>query len=203
MLEERKISRVKERFAADLHDEIGAKVHGIGMLSDLAGKAISSPEKLRAIHQDIRGLTERLGRSVRYCTDLLAAEGLYTDMETDMRRMAERLSIDYELKIEGRDFLDGLSQRVRLDLLLFYRECLVNINRHAEASWFMSRLSAGEHEVNLVVADNGVGLAGRVPGSLRRRARLMGGRVSSESPPGGGSEIRLKMKIRRKHKKKS
>jgi len=67
----------------------------------------------------------------------------------------------------------------------------------------MSRLSAGEHEVNLVVADNGGGLAGRVPGSLRRRARLMGGRVSSESPPGGGSEIRLKMKIRRKHKKKS
>lgn len=203
MLEERKISRMKERFAADLHDEIGAKVHGIGMLSDLAGKAISSPEKLRAIHQDIRGLTERLGRSVRYCTDLLEAEGLYTDMETDMRRMAERLSIDYELKIEGRDFLDGLSQQVRLDLLLFYRECLVNINRHAEASRLMSRLSAGEHEVNLVVADNGGGLAGRVPGSLRRRARLMGGRVSSESPPGGGSEIRLKMKIRRKHKKKS
>ena len=195
----REMKRVKERFAADLHDEIGAKVHGIGMLSDLAEKVKSSPEKLSRIHANIRSLTERLGQSVRYCTNLLEAEGLYTDIETDMLRMAERMMVTHEVKVEGREHLDKLNAQTMLDLLLFYKECLVNISRHAEATSFQVKLSITPKMINLVITDNGCGILNGTPASLKRRAKLIDGSVRSENIEPGGARVHLKLKVKPKH----
>ncbi|MFC1765316.1 ATP-binding protein, partial [Planctomycetota bacterium] len=42
----RQLTRMKERFAADLHDELGANLHTIGLLGDLAKEAVDSPDEL-------------------------------------------------------------------------------------------------------------------------------------------------------------
>ncbi len=197
----RHVSRVRERLAADLHDELGASIHTIGLLSDLAEDTRGTPQELATLYRRIRAETERSGAAVRHCTDMLQADGLYADLLADMQRASNRImaKLEHDISIEGQEFLNQLKPRTRADLFLFYKECLVNISRHSEATQFTTRLTANRREINLRISDNGRGLAPSgeigVPSSIKRRARLLGAKVTVDSPATGGTCIDLKLRI--------
>lgn len=197
----RQAQRMKERFAADLHDELGANLHTIGLLSDLSKEVMDSPDQLEDVLDRIRLFTERSGTAARYCTNMLEAEGLCEDLAKEMKRSASRLlsDLDYELVFQGEEHLHTLSPRKRIDLFLFSKECLSNILRHSGASSVSIALSATDKRVKLTIIDDGTGLHGSnaVPSSLKRRARLLGGRVTATTPSrGNGTEINLDLNVR-------
>ncbi|MEM7313720.1 MAG: ATP-binding protein, partial [Planctomycetota bacterium] len=201
----RQLTAMKERFAADLHDELGANIHVIGILSDLARDSGDSPERFNDLHQRIRTMTERSGAAVQYCTNILEAQGLYQNLFEDMKRSTERVmaDIDGELTLLGdRTVVDQLNPRKRADMFLFYKECLVNISRHSEATRFDATLSVTDSELCLSVSDNGIGLndslGGSPPSSLIRRAKLLGARVEASNLQEGGTRITLQLPKRRK-----
>ncbi|MDA8564341.1 histidine kinase [Mariniblastus sp.] len=200
----RQVSQLRTRFAADLHDELGADLHVIGLLSDLANAAVNSPEKHESIHQRIRTMTQRSSDAVRYCTNMLEAKGLYGDLLEDMQRSTERIMADFEGGFTFEDnekVLLKLQPRTRADLFLFYKEALVNISRHSNATHFDANLTANSDEICLTVSDDGSGLADAeangVPSSLLRRAKLLGASVITHEPETGGTRITLKMKTRK------
>ena len=199
MLRLREVARIKERLAADLHDEIGANLHTIGMLSDLAEDAKGEPDELSMLHGRIRSMTERSGTAVRHFADLLNANGLYTDLVPDLRRASDRIMAKFDkgIVIVGEEHIKTLSSSTCFDLLLYYKECLVNISRHSGATRFSMRLVMTKNELCLTVSDNGKGVSDRIPDSLRRRARLMGATLVSETPTTGGTSIRLTLRTRR------
>ena len=147
----------------------------------------------------MRSLSERTGQAARHCTNLLEAEDLHDDLVNDVRRAATRILADLEHHIEftGEAELRRLSPRKRIDLLLFYQESLINIIRHSGATCARTRLTALEGAITLEVTDNGRGLDGRVPASLKRRARLLGADVEAGSSEGKGARIVLRLKRRR------
>jgi signal transduction histidine kinase len=53
----------------------------------------------------------------------------------------------------------------------------------------------------LSIADNGHGLNGEVPASLKRRARLLKAKLKTESLASGGTQVTLQLKTRYSHKK--
>ena len=197
------IARIRERLAADLHDELGANLHTIGLLSDLAADAGDSPADLATLHRRIRSETERSGIAVRHCSDMLSAKDLYTDILSDMHRASNRImaKLQHEISIEGEEHLKSLPPRTRADLFLFYKECLVNISRHSGASKYTTELKAWATGVRLRICDNGRGLGdsddGGIPPSLKRRARLLGGNVTVSNPAEGGTCIQLDVRIRK------
>ena len=200
----RQLAELRTRFAADLHDELGADLHVIGLLSDLAKAAVNSPEKHDSIHQRIRTMTHRSSNAVRYCTNMLEAEELYGDLLEDMQRSTERIMADFEgeFTFEGdEEVLGNLKPRTRADLFLFFKESLVNISRHSNGSQFDAKLIANSEGVCLTVSDNGSGLAGTnsndVPASLMRRSKLLGASVVAHQPDSGGTRIVLTMKTKR------
>ena len=124
----RQLAQLRIRFAADLHDELGADLHVIGLLSDLATAAVDSPDKLESMHQRIRTMTQRSSDAVRYCTNMLEAKGLYGDLKEDMKRSTERIMADFEGGFtlqDDDDVLSRLMPRTRADLFLFYKESLL------------------------------------------------------------------------------
>lgn len=197
----RHVAQVRERLAADLHDELGANLHTIGLLSDLAAEAAESPDELAILHRRIRSETERSGAAVRYCTDMLEARGGNSDLEEDMKRAARRIlsSLDHQLTIEGKDALKQLEPRVHQDLFLFYKECLVNISRHADATKYSTSLRLERNQLRLEVSDNGKGIEGEpaelIPVSIKRRARLLQGKVKVESKLGVGTQVILTLNL--------
>ena len=199
----RHVAGIRERLAADLHDELGANLHTIGLLSDLAADAGDSPEEMATLYRRIRSETERSGIAVRHCSDMLAAKGLYTDLLADMQRASNRImaKLEHEISIEGEEHLKALPPRTRADLFLFYKESLVNISRHSGATKYTTELKATAESIHLKICDNGRGLdsseKGGVPSSLKRRAKLLGAKVTVENPPAGGTCIELNLSTRK------
>lgn len=201
MLRMRKLAQLKERFAADLHDELGANLHTIGLLSQLARKKMeASPEDASRMLQRIDNTTKRTSIAVRNVTELQVANGLYSNLENDMQQSAQRILINiaHKLSIEGAEHLPRLRPRTQIDLFLFHKECLINISRHAKATQASSHLQADGHQVTLRVTDNGHGLTeSEVPSSLKRRAKLLGAKTSVTTAPESGSSITLTFKTRK------
>jgi signal transduction histidine kinase len=195
----RQLTRIKERFAADLHDELGANLHTIGLLGDLAREAVDSREELIELLDRSRVFTERSGAAARHCTNMLEAKGLCEDLVDEMKRSSARLlaDLDHGISFEGEEILQRLKPRNRIDLFFFYKECLTNIIRHSGATQVTTKLSADSDGIQLTITDNGHGLNGEVPSSLKRRARLLGAQVSTEPSESGGTCIMLKFRPRR------
>ncbi|EMI58174.1 sensor histidine kinase [Rhodopirellula sallentina SM41] len=197
---QRAINRTREQIAADLHDELGANLHALSLLADIAHVNRASPDKLSDLLQRIRALSQRSGMSARYCSNLLESKGLFENLVHDMRRTSERMMADLEhkLTIVGEEHLNLLSHRNRIDLFLFYKECLANILQHSNATRASTKLVADPNEVRLIVTDNGCGLVAqigdRVPKSLGRRARLLGAQVTAENLPDHGTRITLTLR---------
>jgi len=199
----RQIAQIRERLAADLHDELGANLHTIGLLSDLAADAGDSPTEMATLYRRIRSETERSGIAVRHCSDMLSAKGLYTDLLADMQRASNRImaKLEHQISIVGEEYLKALPPRTRADLFLFYKECLVNISRHSGATKYTTELRGGADGIQMEICDNGRGLEisekDGAPASLKRRAKLLGAKVAVRNSPEGGTCIKLNLRTRK------
>ena len=204
----RQMSRLRQRLAADLHDQVGANLHAIGLLSDIAREEalmLAPTEEqtpLLSAVGEIRDTTERTAASVRHCSDTLEPHSLHADFEEDMRRIAHRMmeGYDYTITVSDKEQMARLKPLRRADLFLFYKECLVNISRHAHASCFDAMIEAKQGKIRLTITDNGSGMpAGMIPPSIKRRAKILRGKLSIESPvadTGQGTRIILVIPIR-------
>lgn len=194
----RAIEQTRKRIAADLHDELGADLHAVGLLCDLAQAAQTSPDRLDDLLERLRSLTERTSKVARHCTNMLEAKDLYGSLVNDMRHASNRIlaDLEHEIEFEGEARLGQLSPRKRIDLLLFYQESLINIIRHSGATRAHTRLDATGGEIILTVTDNGRGLKGQVPASLKRRARLLGADLEAGPSDSKGTRIGLRLKRR-------
>ena len=196
-LQLRQFNLLKKRIAADLHDELGANIHTIGLLSDAAQTSHDSPEQLKILHTRIRNITESTGRAIEHSTNLLESTDMHVELLEGFRTTSRRFSsqVAYELSVSGEDYLNKLKPHVCMDLLLFYKECLVNITRHSHASAMTSELIGERNRFRLIVTDNGTGIENAgdpsTPTSLKRRADLMNAKLKYENLPEGGTRITL------------
>ncbi|MEX1049359.1 MAG: histidine kinase [Akkermansiaceae bacterium] len=203
ILRMRHVARIRERFAADLHDELGADIHSIRILGELALASKDIPERLNQVLQSSQEIAQRASNSVRHCMNIHEANGLYGSLKQDMHWAAERImaQLEYDITVEGEDFLQRLKPRTKTDLFLFFKECLINISRHADATRFSTHLTANHNEICMTISDNGRGLSdldGKgVPPSLQRRARLLGAHIVTRISETGETLITLKLKTRK------
>lgn len=200
----RAVDQTRKRIAADLHDELGANVQAIGLLSTLAQMHLGSPGELSSILTRMQQMTRRTGLAARYCTNTLEAKELYADLVEDMRHTTERIvaDIDHRLSFEGEEELRRLKPQKRIDLFLFYKEALINVIRHSGATQVSANICMTPKTLCLTVSDNGHGLDGDVPESLKRRAKLLRAKVTATRPAEGGTCIRLTLKINRRNLEK-
>jgi len=200
------IERVRSRIAADLHDDLGASLTRIAVLSELArrkgGEGAGAPE-LRQIADTARHLTDEasdivwsidphhddlaslLARLRRLASDLLDDHGIALDFVAPPDAEGIRLSADQ-----------------RRHLLMMLKEALHNAARHAGARRVEVRIEATGSAVLAVVRDDGRGFdvataisanGGRGLPNLRARARALGGAVDVRSEAGAGTTVTLSM----------
>jgi len=188
----RTVAQLQRRFAADLHDEIGANLHAVGLLSDIAAEQISSTSddpSLTETVTEIRAVTDRTADAVRYLADSQQPRRPLGTLKEDMHRIAARMMDEttYDISLSGQEHLTRLRPRQRADLFLFYKECLVNISRHSGATHFTADVKADANHLTLTIEDNGYGLPDtNPPPSLQRRAKILRARLKTESPLSSG-----------------
>jgi signal transduction histidine kinase len=204
VIRQKSILKIRKRIAANLHDELGANLHAIGLMGDAAKKMVAQKNAgnewsdLIELVADIRDLTEETGSTARYCSNLLEADNLYQNPIEEMKRISDRLLADLDHDFSDTDptLLASLRPRQRIDLVLFYKECLTNSIRHAGATAVSTRLAADKKNIRLCISDNGSGTQGNIPHSLKRRARLLKAKLAITRSATGGTEVTLKLKPR-------
>ncbi len=196
----KKMEKMRTRFAADLHDELGANLHTIALLSDAATAAHDSEEEWQMLHRRIRRVTARTGIAIRHFSHIVNADGLYRGLVEDMEKVSRRIlaKIDYSIDISGEEYLEHLKVHSQVDLFLFYKESLVNICRHSDATRVSTQLKGTAREVILTISDNGKGLSKEnIPASLKRRARLLKAKLSVEENSEGGTSVSVRLITRK------
>ncbi|MBK9106403.1 MAG: hypothetical protein IPL92_18030 [Saprospiraceae bacterium] len=95
-----------------------------------------------------------------------------------------------------------LSQEQQLVVYRILQELLHNIVKHAGATTVLIQLMHFDHDMTLIVEDNGKGfsvtessLSGIGLGSIRSRVNLLGGMLDIASVPGDGTTVTINFSI--------
>jgi ligand-binding sensor domain-containing protein/signal transduction histidine kinase len=203
------IERVRTRIATDLHDDIGASLSQIAILSELVrGEADTHQESantLGRIATISRELVESMGDIVWAINpkrdrvgDLLQrmrhfASDTLTGKDVDFSFPSPRLARELAL---GAD--------VRREVLLIFKEAVNNIVRHAGCRHVEIDVRIDHGGLVVRVGDDGEGLpalnareAGHGLLSMRERATRLRGSLDVDSAPGRGTTVVLRMPLRR------
>lgn len=192
-------ARIKQRIAANLHDELGANLHAIGMLGRLVKRSKQSETDTSEAVERICEIAERTSQNARHCTNLLESNIIGENIAAEIKRDSSRIlaGLEYELDFQGEEYFERVKNRRRIDLILFNKECLANIVRHSQATSISTRLACTKKQLTLTIQDNGKGAIDHIPPSLLRRASLMRATVQMDQPDTGGTLITLTLKLQR------
>jgi signal transduction histidine kinase/ligand-binding sensor domain-containing protein len=209
---ERAVERERARIARDIHDELGASLTRIAMLSQSAGTEQVHPKAaadLDRIHDTALELTRAMDEVVwavnpKHDTlDSLAAYlGTYAQDFLASARIRCRLDIPLHLPSWP------LTSETRHDLFLAFKEALNNAVKHAGSAEVRISLLIEQGGFALQIEDKGRGFpietvestlppnpdhpaSGHGLGNMRQRLIDIGGRCDIRSAPDGGTVVRL------------
>jgi ligand-binding sensor domain-containing protein/signal transduction histidine kinase len=206
------LERERARIAKDIHDELGASLTHIALLSQSAHKDLSQPARTARHLDDIYGTSRELTRAMdeivwavnpkRDTLDSVASY-LVKFAQEFLNPAGIRLRLDLPLHLPDWN----LSAEVRHNLYLAFKEALNNVVRHAEASEVRISLQLLPSALTFMlrVEDNGKGFEESVSAprdrdrlatgngldNLRRRTQQIGGSCTIESAPGQGTKVSL------------
>jgi signal transduction histidine kinase len=188
----------RTRIARDMHDQLGASLTRILLLSDLAQSENHGPHlpKLAATaheavtyldeivwavnprHDTLASLVEYIGQQT---TDLVSAAGLRCRLKLPATTESRHLSADF-----------------RHHLFLIVREAVNNATRHARAKEVLLTIEPGAAELRITITDDGIGFSengalGNGLANMRSRAAELGGECAIAGAPGAGTTITVRL----------
>jgi signal transduction histidine kinase len=187
--------RERKRIAADLHDDLGAKLLTIVHTSDSERISTLAREALEEMRLSVRGLT---GRPVRLADAL-------GDWRAEVVSRLAQAGIDGDWEAPE-DLPQTLSARAYVQTTRILREATSNIIKHSGASHCSVSASITAGDFQLLVQDNGGGISQEIDGrldrghglaSMKNRAKQLQGQCLVESGPGYGTVIRLTVPLDR------
>ena len=202
------IANMRTRIATDLHDDIGANLTRIVLLSEVASRTPGAEPGGRA-DGPLSSIARIARESVSSMSDIVWAinpkrESLL-DLTRRMRQHAEEVFAlrDIDLRFNGPSAADSLKlgMDVRRDLLLIFKEAVNNCARHSRCERVEIDLHVEGGRLVLTVVDHGVGFDPSMQGdghgllSMERRAHRLNGSLGITSGPGGGTAITLNIPI--------
>jgi signal transduction histidine kinase len=184
----------RKRIAADLHDDLGAKLLTIVHTSESERISTLAREALEEMRLSVRGLT---GKPVRL-SDALA------DWRAEVVSRLGQANIEVEWHSPHDEVEQLLPARAFVQTTRILREAISNIIKHSGASMCQVNLDITGTDFVVAVQDNGKGIPLELDGrldrghgmsSMKHRAKQLNGQCLVESGPGYGTVIRLTLPL--------
>lgn len=186
----------RKRIAADLHDDLGAKLLTIVHTSDNDRISTLAREALEEMRLSVRGLT---GKPM-VLSDALA------DWRAEVVSRLGQAGIECEWRNPNDIIEEPLSSRTYVQTTRILREAVSNVIKHSGASHVVisAEVHLEHHDFVLVIQDNGKGIPLELDGrldrghgmtSMKHRAKQLSGQCLVESGPGFGTVIRLTLPL--------
>ena len=197
-----KLERMRTAIATDLHDDIGASLSQIAVLSEVARvdgnlgqtQANDRLDRVATLARELADSMSDVVWSIR--AEPEGVDSLIRRMREFAIDLLESQAIGFELRAPQKSPHLQLSLHARRQVFLIFKECIHNAARHSRCTSVLAEFEVASQEILLRVQDNGRGIAdtGGAPGrnggngilSMKRRAESLGGRMDWTASPGGG-----------------
>jgi ligand-binding sensor domain-containing protein/signal transduction histidine kinase len=201
------LEKERGRIAQDMHDDLGARLTQITLLSDLAARDVTQPERV-GVH--VAQISETARDVVQAMDEIVWAVNPRNDTVPRLAgyilHYAEKFfrasSIRFRCPRAGALPNHPLSAEMRHHLFLVVKEALHNVVKHSEATEVWLRFDVAGAILDIRVEDNGRGVGaadanGERNGLLNMRQRMekMGGQFLMTSEPGKGTKIQLRIQL--------
>lgn len=199
------LERVRTRIATDLHDDIGANLTRIALLSEVANQQPGN-DKVKTLLPSIADIARESVASMNDIVWAISPEhDSLVDLTRRMRRHAEEVfalrDIDLDFTAPAADSDLKLSVGARRDLLLIFKEAVNNAARHSLCTKIEIEFRCDHSGLHLKVKDDGQGFnpsvlnsSGQGLRSMRRRAAALGGTLTIDSSAGTTVEFALPLR---------
>jgi signal transduction histidine kinase/ligand-binding sensor domain-containing protein len=204
------VERERARIAQNIHDDVGASLTRISLLTQSAHfENTPHAQNLNRIYETTREITRSLDEIV------WAVNPQYDTLESFISYLTDYaqnfLSVaDVRCRLDFPEHLPSvlLSSQTRHHLFLCCREALNNVATHAQAHEVTLRLQLDARQLTIAIADDGRGLNSPPPretrdrirsgnglANMRRRMADLKGTCTVENAPGGGTLITLQLNL--------
>jgi ligand-binding sensor domain-containing protein len=200
------VANVRTRIATDLHDDIGASLSQIAVLSEVARRGSGNEVRNGAPLAEIAGISRELVDSM---SDIVWAINPEHDRLSNlvyrMRRFAtdllggQGIALQFRSSVADRDLRIGAN--VRRQIYLIFKEGIHNIARHSGARRVDVQLDRDGDCLVLRIGDDGHGFDVRAESdghgllSIRKRAANLGAQVEWQSAPDRGTTMRMRVRL--------
>ena len=200
------LERERIRIAQDIHDDLGAQVTQITLVSAMAERAVDDAQASKQSFQRITELSRKLVAAL-YDTvwvvnpenDNLEAVGNYLCQMFNQLISPAGLSCRMEVPTLPSNL--PISSHQRHNLAMAVKEATNNIIKHAGATEARMSVRLENAKLHISIEDNGIGFdpesakPGSGMGNLRRRLADVGGSAEVKGRPGAGTQVHLHMPI--------
>lgn len=202
----KKVLAMRDRIAADLHDEVGSSLSNIAMFGELMRDQLADqPPKVRRM---VERITSNSAKALESMNDIVwnvntryeGTEHLVARMRAFAAQAAEAKC--FALRFEADEALRSvkLDMMHRKQLYLIFKEAVNNAAKYSGCTELSVALSAHGSGIRLMVADNGRGFTegeqdarggGQGLAGMRKRAAEIGAELTVHPVPGTGTTITL------------
>ena len=205
----RRLERIRNRIATDLHDDMGSTLSSIRIFSDVAKKQIEEvkPETVQLldrISNNATSLSENMQDiiwTIRSDNDTL--EDLVSRMREFGLRVCDAKQIRFNTIVSQSFRASKLTLEQRRNLYLIFREALNNAVKYADSRQIDLRLNLKGRFLKMELNDDGKGFnvdvvkRGNGLNNLEKRAKEIGGQIEIKSAPGKGTSINLMVVLKK------
>ncbi|HRY33889.1 MAG TPA: histidine kinase [Bacteroidales bacterium] len=201
------LERERTRIAEDMHDEVGASLTKISILSDMArSTAASGGQPVQWLHQ----ISEISRRVIEEMNQVIWALNPKNDSLAGLIAYLRRYAGEYfedspvKCRFDLPDSLPDIDLRVELrrNIYLVVREALHNVVRHSKAMEVVISLDVNMEGFSIGIRDDGIGFEpdkiarpGNGIFNMRKRMEQIGGQIIINSLPGRYTGIVLRMPL--------
>lgn len=195
----------KKNISKALHDEIGSSAVMLTSLLSMVKDSVKEGDQKQAL-ADIARLDTQIKASIERIKNIivslrpphLESSGLRGAVEELLSNMQAYSGVKFKFKSWDDDFIP-MSDNVKIMLYRVVQEALNNVVKHAQATNVRITLLNDAHNIQLTIADDGVGFKPPKQQSIRKVGLLamrdsvayLGGTFDIKSEPGKGTVIKV------------
>lgn len=200
---QKQIQQIRNSIADDLHDDIGSALSSISIMSELAkAKSPQASTLLASIGESTLSIQENMSDIVwAIKSENDSFENLFQRMNQFASEILDAKNITLDFASDGSLSASRLTMKQRKNLYLFFKEVINNVAKHSDAKRVSVRIVKKEHQVEMIVSDDGKGFDpgqafnGNGMGTLKKRVEELNGHYKIQSRLHEGTIVELRFKI--------